>query len=184
MAEPGPALCSGCLSGLLFAHHPLMCLCVFWLCLALFVTDLECFRLAGGCAGQCADDSPQQHKRHQAVTQSVCFGRCRSARGVGWVHTPVAACGLRPSVQPGADARVLKPALVVLVQPHHLRVCCVFVCALQRVNLLNATKTMWPAVPSVVTNVLKSLTFDTLRSSMPAGAWGVVGVCQHCLCFC
>lgn len=67
--------------------HPLMCLCVFWLCLALFVTDLECFRLSGGCAGQCADDSPQQHKRHQAVTQSVCFGRCRSERGVGWVHT-------------------------------------------------------------------------------------------------
>lgn len=84
--------------------------------------------------------------------------------------TLLAACGLRPSVQPGAEARVLRPALVVLVQPHHLRVWCVFVCALQRVNLLNATKTMWPAVPSVVTNVLKSLTFDTLQSAMPAGA--------------
>jgi len=87
MAEPGPALCSGCLSGLLFAHLPLMCSCVLGLCLALFVTDLECFRLAGGCAGQCADDSPQQHKRQKVVCQSVCFGRCRSARGVGWVHT-------------------------------------------------------------------------------------------------
>lgn len=46
----------------------------------------------------------------------------------------------------------------------------------QRVNLLNATKTMWTNAPAVVTNVLETLSFDSLASSMPADILYVTAV--------
>lgn len=62
----------------------------------------------------------------------------------------------------------------------HAALICVGLCGSrvlrsQNVNLLNTAKAMWPSVPSVVTNVLEQLSFNSLTSSMPAGAW--LGCC-------
>ena len=39
----------------------------------------------------------------------------------------------------------------------------------QSVNLMQTAKTMWSSAPQIVTDALKTVTFDSLTSTMPNG---------------
>jgi len=61
-------------------------------------------------------------------------------------------------------------ALLACMWPVILRFfACVCLVGMQNVNLLNAARTMWPQVPTVVQSLLQQVSFDTLTSQMPAG---------------